>query len=85
MTELAYPCIGGPLAGTYATASDFVGGFRFLGREVQTPARFEHYADQYTPYEWPAFTGPYAAGDFPPKRVYIHQSVLKPTKKAGDR
>ena len=87
-TLLAYPCIGGPLAGEYATAQDFYGGSRFLSSNPDDglgSGRHAHYAGEYTPYEWPAFTGPYDAGDFPPKRVYLHQSVLKPTLKAGDR
>lgn len=83
---LAYPCIGGPLAGKYATSTDFIGGGRFLSSELHgVPGRYERYAGEYTPYEWPAFTGPYEAGDFPPKRVYLHQSILKPALKAGDR
>jgi hypothetical protein len=84
MTLLAYPCIGGPLAGEYVTSQDFLGGSRFLGGPPE-PARHEDLAGEYLPYEWPAFRGGPSEGDFPPARVYLHQSVLKPTKKAGDR
>ena len=85
MTLLAYPCIGGPLAGQYATSQDFLGGSRFLGGPSES-ARHEHLAGEYIPFEWGALTGHRPAeGDFPPNRVYIHQSMLKPVKKAGDR
>lgn len=83
---LAYPCIGGPLAGQYATSTDFIGGSRFIGGvDDPTEGMYGHLAGEYTRYEWPALAGPYNEGDFPPKVVYIHQSMLKPTKKAGDR
>lgn len=86
MTLLAYPVIGGPLAGEYATAYDWTGESRFLGGGLpEGEGPLAPYASEYTLFEAPSIRGPFAAGDFPPKRVYVHQSLLKPTKRASER
>lgn len=85
MTVLAHPCIGGPLDGEYADVQDFLGGTRFLGDTRKGSGKYGDLAGEYTPYEWVVLNKSVAPGDFPPKRVYLHQSVLKPTLNASDR
>ena len=101
MSRLAYPCIGGPLDGEYATSEDFH-GYRPINPETKKPYRYGE-----TPpdgrYSWQRDEGMYAhlkheyveyngsgggskrVGGFPPTMVYIHKSVLKPLQSPRKR
>jgi hypothetical protein len=93
MTILAYPCIGGPLAGQHATTVDFqAGSSRFLGSDDGDPGgMYAHLASEYIAYNQGSVPGMRYGrrgkriGQFPPSMVFVHQSLLKPLKRASER
>ena len=85
-TVKAYPCIGGPLAGQYATTRDFEGSSLFLNSIDNGDGEgiYSHLRREYLAYNSNS-RGDNSVGGFPPSIVWIHQSVLKPIIAARER
>lgn len=75
--RFAYPCVGGPLDGEYATTEDF----RTWG---DNPGMYTHLTREYHEYNYTVATRK-RVGSFPPSMIFIHVSLLKPLARPRDR
>jgi len=78
--RFAYPCIGGPLDGLYATTQDFYGASSWSDRDEGI---YHHLRNEY--YEYNSGYGARKRIGGHPSMVFIHKSLLKPLISPKDR
>jgi hypothetical protein len=100
MSKLAYPIVGGPLHGQHAITKDFRPAMRKINRlayfgdplsdaarveyEDIPPGRYARYRNEYIAYNC-GHAAPKQAGRGVPSMIFVHKSVLAPTKRPADR